>query len=133
MRVMDSGDFSCVVYIEGPHASTVAIKKPGSTFYEFPGGKKEGIETPEQVARREVKEETGLRITFLELLAAQIIRKRRRSWTLYLFRAYLHAYDGLQRFGVDGEEVKILPRRQIEKRIDFRRGHIKLLQKAGLA
>ena len=58
-------------------------KKAG--YYDIPGGKIEGGETPEQTAIREMKEETGLKIKNLKYKGKMIIEYPNRIFDFEVF------------------------------------------------
>ena len=58
-------------------------KKAG--YYDIPGGKIEGEETPEQTAIREMKEETGLKIKNLKYKGKMIIEYPNRIFDFQVF------------------------------------------------
>ncbi len=58
-------------------------KKAG--YYDIPGGKIEGEETPEQTAIREMKEETGLKIKNLKYKGNMIIEYPNRIFNFEVF------------------------------------------------
>ena len=58
-------------------------KKAG--YYDIPGGKIEGEETPEQTAIREMKEETGLKIKNLKYKGNMIIEYPNRIFDFEVF------------------------------------------------
>ena len=58
-------------------------KKAG--YYDIPGGKFEGGETPEQTAIREMKEETGLKIKNLKYKGKMIIEYPNRIFDFQVF------------------------------------------------
>ena len=58
-------------------------KKAG--YYDIPGGKIEGEETPEQTAIREMKEETGLKIKNLKYKGQMIIEYPNRIFDFDVF------------------------------------------------
>ena len=58
-------------------------KKAG--YYDIPGGKIEGEETPEQTAIREMKEETGLKIKNLKYKGKMIIEYPNRIFDFEVF------------------------------------------------
>ena len=58
-------------------------KKAG--YYDIPGGKIEGEETPEQTAIREMKEETGLKIKNLKYKGKMIIEYPNRIFDFDVF------------------------------------------------
>ncbi len=73
------------------------LDSPMSGLWEFPGGKCEKNETPEEALRRECLEETGLHVRILEL--------RRR-----IEHHYPHGYVQLHYFDCVTENPKAQPR-----------------------
>jgi len=58
-----------VVLIEDGNVALIERHRAGRHYYVFPGGGVDEGETPEQAAVREMKEETGLRVTVQRKLA----------------------------------------------------------------
>lgn len=59
--------------------------KKKAEYYDIPGGKIEGEETPEQTAIREMKEETGLKIKNLKYKGNMIIEYPNRIFNFEVF------------------------------------------------
>ena len=59
--------------------------KKKAEYYDIPGGKIEGEETPEQTAIREMKEETGLKIKNLKYKGKMIIEYPNRIFDFEVF------------------------------------------------
>ena len=59
--------------------------KKKAEYYDIPGGKIEGEETPEQTAIREMKEETGLKIKNLKYKGNMIIEYPNRIFDFEVF------------------------------------------------
>jgi 8-oxo-dGTP diphosphatase len=52
---------------DAPRTEVFTVRKRGTVLFRLPGGKPEPGETPEQTARREVAEETGLDLSGAQL------------------------------------------------------------------
>ena len=61
-----------IVNYEGRILMIKRAKKEGNLVWAFPGGKVEDGETKEEACIREVYEETGLRVSIIELLGERI-------------------------------------------------------------
>ncbi len=62
-------------------------KKDYITPWFFPGGKKEGDETPEETCQREVMEELGIEIKIIKPLKTIELDENGMHWILYTFLA----------------------------------------------
>lgn len=81
-------------YIERDGAVLLTRRPPGvhqAGAWEFPGGKVEPGETPQDALRRELREELGVDVTVGDELAAVRYRYPDRAVELRLFRCTLHA------------------------------------------
>jgi 8-oxo-dGTP pyrophosphatase MutT (NUDIX family) len=57
-----------VVIVENGQVLMVRLQRPGKSFWVLPGGAIESGESPQEAARREVREETGLDVAIDRLL-----------------------------------------------------------------
>lgn len=66
----------------------VVHRTRGRGAWNFPGGKIEVGESPEEAARREVQEETGLFVGTLSLVCEDYYKLGHDVWKGYFYRAY---------------------------------------------
>lgn len=77
-------------WIEDPHGAVLLVKqKRGRKFWTLPGGKVFANESVEMGLRREIREETGARVTFASQMAL-FDRPPKRSLA-FLFRVAIEA------------------------------------------
>jgi len=74
-------------------------------FFKFPGGKRDGRETPVACAVRELQEETGLVLNPSDLVL--LLEQNRRTHDYYLFGARSPSLNGLKKVGDEGEYVGV--------------------------
>ncbi|CDL87798.1 8-oxo-dGTP diphosphatase MutT [Xenorhabdus cabanillasii] len=79
-------------------------------FWEFPGGKLEQGEIPEQALIRELKEEVGITVTHCELLETITHEFSDRSITLYF---YLVDQWKNEPFGKEGQPYRWIPKNEL--------------------
>lgn len=97
LRFENKGDAASVVCVKD---DMLLVQKEhsypiGTTLYQFPGGKIEAGESPEQAARRELLEESNLVAGALKNLGYFYFDNRRSDAKLHIFLATeCHAGDG---------------------------------------
>lgn len=96
----------CHVHSDGKYLLLLKEKgRFGEGFWNAPGGKIESGETPEQAAKREVLEETGLRISKLSDIGSLEFHfgqgKRKPDWTAQVFKTS-HFSGKLKKKGTEG-------------------------------
>lgn len=80
-------------------------------FWEFPGGKMEQGETPEQALIRELLEETGIRVQRAELLATSQHRFADRDMAFFFF--LVEDWQGTP-YGKEGQPVRWCPQATLQ-------------------
>ncbi len=80
-------------------------------FWEFPGGKVEAGETPEQALLRELREETGIEAVYPELLATSRHHFSDRDMAFYFF--LVEQWRGIP-YGSEGQPVRWCPQRELD-------------------
>lgn len=82
-------------WIETPHGAVLMVKqKRGRKLWTLPGGKVLATESVEAGLKREIREETGARVTFAAQMAL-FDRPEKRNIT-FLYRVQLQADDVLK-------------------------------------
>lgn len=79
-------------------------------FWEFPGGKMEEGETPEQALKRELLEETGIQVAQAELLATSQHHFAERPMAFYFF--LVERWQGTP-YGKEGQPVRWCPQKEL--------------------
>jgi ADP-ribose pyrophosphatase YjhB (NUDIX family) len=92
-------------------------RKPTPHFWKLPGGKGKPGETPEEAAVRELEEETGIRVSMLDL--GLVDQEDRGDHVIYVFRVEVPNLAGLLTRGDEGEEVKVFMPEEILGMKDF--------------
>ena len=83
---------------------------PWPGLWDLPGGGREGDETPEACALRELAEETGLVLSHDRLAGGPLPLPHRPGWHGYYFRAELTEAEALAaRLGDEGAELRLMP------------------------
>lgn len=125
-------DWTSILIQEAPQG-VVCIRKPRSVhhrdgdvvFWQFPGGKNDPGENPEQTAVRENLEETGIAVERSTLCLVnseiQYNHHTHRPFILHLFCTKISAAQAESRLDVskEGEEVQIYPWSKLRRMEDF--------------
>lgn len=80
---------SAAILIKNNAVALIKRQREGRTYYVFPGGSVEPVETPEQAVIREVQEELGLEVSIDRLVARVYYERdhiRRTNQYYYLVR-----------------------------------------------
>ena len=93
-------------------------------YLKFPGGRRDGKETPEECAVREMAEEIGATIdpAFLILLK----KENRGSHDFYLFGTRMKELPRLKHVGDEGEDVGVFSPAGLKERRDVFPNHWKI-------
>ncbi|WP_370931561.1 8-oxo-dGTP diphosphatase MutT [Bartonella sp. DGB1] len=78
--------------------------KPMAGYWEFPGGKLEAQEMPEQAIIREIKEEININITADNLIPLTFASHAYKEFNLILFLYLCHNYTGTLKNN-EGQEI----------------------------
>jgi 8-oxo-dGTP diphosphatase len=102
------------------HGALLLVKReraPYRGWWDIPGGFLEADEPPEKAARREAREETGLRVTIDRLIGVY----HDKSGDDYTFNAYYtaHVVGGREEAGDDASDLRWFPLAKIPSRIAF--------------
>jgi len=92
-------------------------RAPYKGYWDIPGGFLEADEAPEKGAKREAREETGLRIALDRLVGLY----HDRNGDDYTFNAYYvaHAIGGREQAGDDASELRWFPVASLPARLAF--------------
>ncbi len=86
---------------------------PNKGYWAIPGGKVEYGETLEQAVKREIREETGLDVEVLDLMA--VIQLIKEGFHYVILDFVCQVVGGDLRPGSDAEEVKFFSLEELEK------------------
>ncbi len=111
-------DFAVIVVLVTPGGiPMVRERRPGRVPYlKFPGGKRDGEETPEKCAVREMDEETGAKIDPEKLVLLHW--EDRDTHDFFVFGLKLPELPVLKHTGDEGEEVGAYSREGLKGRKD---------------
>lgn len=102
-------------------------KKPLPRYWKLPGGRSEGLETPEECAVREIFQELGLVVEQDDLKV--IDQQDRSTHILTFFEIGLPSLKGLKEEGDEQEEIKVFSSLiEINKMEDFFPNHRAVVQ-----
>lgn len=82
--------------------------KYGDVYFSIPGGKREGEESLERTAQREVEEETTIKCEIIELLARELSPEENTEHNLFL-ADYISGTASLPENSVEGIAMKSNP------------------------
>ncbi len=102
-------------------------KKPMPIFWKVPGGRSNSNESAKAAVLREVKEETGIKLSEKDL--SLVYKEDRESHVLALFSAEIDSLAGLKKQGNEGEEIKVFSPKQVLGLRDFFPNHRKAFGK----
>jgi 8-oxo-dGTP pyrophosphatase MutT (NUDIX family) len=119
-------DFAVIVILVTPQGiPMVRERKPNRIpFLKYPGGKRDGEETPEQCAAREMEEETGARVDPEKLILLE--RQDRGTHDFFAFGIKLPELPVLKHTGDEGEEVGVYSREGLKMRKDVFPKHLEI-------
>lgn len=108
----------------------------GKILWKLPGGTNESGETPEECARREVLEETGIDLnklhpSKLDLLASEERGTGETRHGFYVFLAPLDVGSGDLRIlpqGNEGERTRLASALEVRSAPDFLRGQMRIIK-----
>ena len=107
-----------VVLVTSAGIPMVRERRPGRIpFLKYPGGKRDGEETPEECAAREMEEETGAKIDPAKLIL--LARQDRDTHDFFVFGVKLPELPVLKHTGDEGEEVGVYSREGLKMRRDI--------------
>jgi 8-oxo-dGTP pyrophosphatase MutT (NUDIX family) len=112
-------DFAVIVVLVTPGGiPMVRERRPNRTpFLKYPGGKRDGDETPERCGIREMEEETGAKIDEEKLVL--LYQEDRDTHDFFVFGAKLPELPVLKHTGDEGEEVGVYSREGLKMRRDI--------------
>ena len=117
-------EWAALVVAFDSHGEIVLVydmEKPAPVMWKIPGGKKEGNESPQETAIRELLEETGLKVDVNDLYLIEEVDKssHRHPHTLFVFVTKVKDFNGLLRLGDEGEHVALFEMSNISQMGDF--------------
>lgn len=131
--------FAAVVLIYTEDGFIPIVSDPshrGKLLWKLPGGTNEGKETPEECARREVLEETGIDLNelhtkVLELLAFETRGSKETEHGFYIFLAPLDVKSAelqISPNGNEGEITRLASALEVRNMNDFLRGQMRMIK-----
>lgn len=128
----DSGrSYSSIILAILPRRLSVVLvyepSKPSPIFWKLPGGRKDGNETPEETAIRELEEETGLVVAENQL--THFFSEDMGQFDRHLFGVIISGEENLKEKGDEGEEIGTFDFSELDSMVDFLPNHRRLLDR----
>ncbi len=120
-------DFAAIVVVLSPQGVPMVRDTSGKfrlPYLKFPGGRRKGMETPEECGVRELEEETGVKVLKESLILLK--KEDRVDHMFYIFAVRLESLPKRKHVGNEGEDVGVFSLIGLKERGDVFPKHWKI-------